>query len=307
MKILNRVNQLLWLSIFVILSIGCGKTKTTDIKSNPYAYKEYVNGFTANAIKRSEPIKILFNRPAVKEDQINNAITNDIVSLSPNLNGEIKWQNEFTLLFIPNQKNIVSDQVYKVEVNLKKIFKEIPDSIKTLKFDVVFAPIEVNVNLGFLRYDPSQVDRMKLEGVINTTDPISEAELNAIFELKNEGNNKIQTSITSRPNVSNEYLISFTNIERSTASYPLEVIWYEKPEFKANKQQQLFTVPAKGSFTVTGVDDGTNNGKMLQVYFSDPLNQDQDLNGLVLIKPDSAKFDVKKKMIYYSLIFQIHG
>ena len=122
MKILNRVNQLFWLSIFVILSIGCGKTKTTDIKSNPYAYKEYVNGFTANAIKRSEPIKILFNRPAVKEDQINNAVTNDIVSLSPNLNGEIKWQNEFTLLFIPNQKNIVSDQVYKVEVNLKKRF-----------------------------------------------------------------------------------------------------------------------------------------------------------------------------------------
>ena len=43
------------------------------------------------------------------------------------------------------------------------------------------------------------------------------------------------------------------------------------------------------------MDDGTNNGKMLQVYFSDPLNQDQDLNGLVLIKPDSAKFDVKKE------------
>lgn len=295
MKILNRVNQLFWLSIFVIISIGCGKTKTTDIKSNPYAYKEYVNGFTANAIKRSEPIKILFNRPAVKEDQINNAVTNDIVSLSPKLNGEIKWQNEFTLLFIPDQKNIVSDQVYKVEVNLKKIFNEIPDSIKTLKFDVVFAPIEVNVNLGFLRYDPSQVDRMKLEGIINTTDPISEAELNTIFELKNEGNNKIQTSITSRPNVSNEYLISFTNIERSTASYPLEVHWYEKPEFKANKQQQLFTVPAKGSFTVTGVDDENNNGKMLQVYFSDPLNQNQDLNGLVLIKPDSAKFDVKRE------------
>lgn len=73
------------------------------------------------------------------------------------------------------------------------------------------------------------------------------------------------------------------------------MIWYEKPEFKANKQQQLFTVPAKGSFTVTGVDDGTNNGKMLQVYFSDPLNQNQDLNGLVLIKPDSAKFDVKRE------------
>ena len=53
MKILNRVNQLFWLSIFVIISIGCGKTKTTDIKSNPYAYKEYVNGFTANAIKES--------------------------------------------------------------------------------------------------------------------------------------------------------------------------------------------------------------------------------------------------------------
>lgn len=71
------------------------------------------------------------------------------LAFSPHLAGEIKWQNEFTLLFIPNQKNIVSDQVYKVEVNLKKIFKEIPDSIQLLKFDVVFAPIEVNVNLGF--------------------------------------------------------------------------------------------------------------------------------------------------------------
>lgn len=33
---------------------------------------------------------------------------------------------------------------------------------------------------------------MKLEGVINTTDPISEAELNAIFELKTKGTTKFK-------------------------------------------------------------------------------------------------------------------
>lgn len=286
----------------LILWFSCNQKSKVDLLKNPEAYKAYINGFTSGNLARNESVKIFLNQSL--PDSTNLPALNSIWSFSPSLKGEYKWLNAYSLEFIPEHNAIDPTKTYISKLNLKAIFKEVADSISYLEFPFQFEELHTSIQWSYLRPDLSNPSQMYLEGTIEANDVLSDEQIKSMIRVNSKAAINPQITIEHDPIVNTRQKIRFSPFARPEVGTSLTMEWKSNLNTDDFNQSQLFDLPGLHDFVVTGVEKSTETQKSINIYFSDPLDPNQDIRGLISIQPDTSKPRIQKQNEVITLYLQ---
>ena len=260
------------------------------------AFKAYISAYTSGTISRESNIRIQLTSDAVKPNEINTAVSKKLFDFSPSIPGSAVWIDTRTIEFRPTEK-MKPGETYKATFYLGAVMKV---SSKFSEFDFSFSVIkqsfEVNVE-GLRTPDNKNFVRQNLIGTVVTADV---EDVDKVEKLLTATQDKRTLPIRwshQTDRVNHSFVVD--SIIRGKDSSLVQLSWDGSPMGVDLKGQKNVMVPALGDFIFM---DATvvqkENEQMIVVQFSDPLSEEQNLQGLIALSERSElRFTVENNVL----------
>jgi len=276
----------------LILLFSCQKKAVHSLETNVGSFQNYISGIQAGHILQEEGVKIFFNQSPIPVEKIGEELNPDLISISPTIKGKWIWENAYTIGFKSDLTEMQNPQtVYKVKLKMNQLFTEIPDSLNTLEFDFSFLPVQSQVNWKFLKSDPTNPNFMYIEAFVKFSDFVDST--TRINYLQIDEPNKHQIKFEVEQNLDGYWKYKFYNIERTQIEQKLSFSWDIDFSDQQKMESHSIKIPSISDFVITGVETEEMDERLVQIYFSDPLDQLQDLKSFVKLKPAQALSEIR--------------
>jgi len=266
-------------TIFAILVLLASCKKKETETDNLFRFRDYISYTTSGRVSVAEPIKINLTKE-VNGWEINQEITNKIVSIKPHLEGKLLADSKHSLSFTPDE-TLQPDTEYTVQVKLNKIYSDIPSDYKNYTFQ--FKTIKPNFNIVTHNLQSYSKNWQYLEGVLKSADIVSLDDAKKLVEASQKGK-KLSFEWNESMLNSNVFEFKIDSINRFVEDSELLVKWNGRAIKADNKGENTIAIPGKNNFTIVGVEVFQYPEQYLSVNFSDPLKKQQNFDGLVTIQ-----------------------
>ncbi len=262
------------LGIFLITNVSKKKNLNAD---NP-EFAPYISAYTSGVISKTSTIKIKVTS-SVMESLDSTAIEDDILSISPNIEGKLKLTGN-TLEFTPTE-NLPSDEEFYASLNLEKITK-VPD--KLADFNFAFRTIAQTFDYQIEEIkttDKKTLKYQQISGVVNTADSETKESIAKVFTAKQKGKPLTIKWASETGGLSHYFTID--SIERFDADSEVKFAWDGDKIDADNDGDTVIAIPAISEFSYLSAQVIHQPDQFLQLQFSDPLDPEQDIKGLIQI------------------------
>ncbi len=273
------------LSIFLIVSCKKESKEEKDTFSSPKTlFVQYVSAYTTGFISKNSQITVKLTKP-VSTAEAGKEIDLKVFSFDPSLKGKAVWEDDRTIVFKPAAQ-LSSGQRYKTIFLLDKLI-EVPADKREFKFTFECIPQSFNVKFdGISVYDAKDLSRVKLSGTILTADQITNEQAEKILKAEQNGN---QLKITYEHGIGkNLYGFIVEDINRGNKAGKVALSWDGSIIGVDNEGDKDFVIPSLDEFTVSSVNIIQTGDKYISVKFSDPIDERQNLRGLVRMSMGTA-------------------
>lgn len=272
------------LLVLVGLMAACGKMpksagKQEEVVVTPF--NPLVEGFTNGVTSRKSKIEITFTEAlpshstqANEESSLPLQSGSVPVKITPKTKGE--WiQVDKKLVFTPEEELKRGEQ-YRVDVDLKKLF---PGNPEAKDFTFAFRTIApaASAELATILYESDGTYTVK--GVLYTSDFEDSTRIAKITEWKNEGK---EVTWEQGPD-GRSHIFTAPGVAPGSTD---KVLTLSVNDSKSGyKKETLLTVhiPDKNKFQVLSADYISTGAKCVEVRFSKPVSEEQDLTGLIVL------------------------
>ncbi len=264
--------------IFFLFTISACQQKQNS-RQLPAEINHYIYGFTSGTISKNSPVIVNFTQSVT--DDLDTPPAAALFSLSPDVQGTLSWEDDRTLRFDPSS-SFKAGERYTATVDLQKIISGLPKNARSFDFDFSIREqfFEV-ITVGLQTPNPQQLSSQVFSGSIITADQASPEEVEAVLSAE-QGNTDLPIEWEHLEG-QNEHRFFVKNIQRTDNASEVQLNWVgEKMGVKLNGQQKV-EVPALGDFKVTNVQSIQSPEQYISIRFSDPIKEDQNLNGLITI------------------------
>ncbi|WP_203257486.1 Ig-like domain-containing alpha-2-macroglobulin family protein [Hyunsoonleella ulvae] len=275
----------------IALAISCKKKAVeTD---NIFKFRDYVSYTTSGMTSVANPIQINLAND-VEGWEMGQEITDNIVSITPHVEGKLTVTNKHTLAFTPDE-HLEPDTEYTVTVKLKDIYKNMPDGFENYTFQ--FKTITPSFNLVTNSLQSYSKEWQYLEGVIKSADIISIKDAKRLVEASQNGK-KLNIVFNELNASSKHFEFKIDSINRLVEDSKILVKWNGSPIKAVNKGENTVLIPGKNNFTIVDVEVTQSPEQFLSINFSDPLKKQQNFDGLVSIqKVKNPRFIVEGNLL----------
>ncbi|TNE67495.1 MAG: hypothetical protein EP344_01945, partial [Bacteroidetes bacterium] len=266
-------------TLFLLSTFSCSRI----VKNEAYfqAVSQYVYAYTSGAIGRSDAIRVRFVNAAVAQEQIGQPVSGDLFSVSPAIPGKAVWEDDRTILLQPDEP-LPYGEKYTGNVHLNRIFSKVPEVAAVFEFGFRIRELSFELVLdGLHAADPATPAKQQLIGRILTSDPVETETLQQTLTAR-QGNNTLDIRWThSENNTRHDFIV--TGVERSNVRSKVDLNWTGKPLGTEDNGTAEQLVPSLDEFIVLQAKVVQQEDQFVLVNFSDPLDQSQDLSGLIRI------------------------
>ena len=288
---------LLILVIAVLLYLFTGKKQVIKVV-NP-AFSEYVQAFTSGVVSTHTTIKVRLNSDMVDSALINIPVDKELFSFTPSIKGTAYWIDSRTIEFRP-QENLPSKQFYNVRFFLSKLLK-VPDSLETMEFQfqVMVQDLELKVE-NHKAYSSADLKKEKLYGTILTADVASDTALEKVLNASQDGSRLPVSWIHDSRNLVHRFTID--SVTRGDSKSFVTIEWDGNPIGADKKGKEEVEIPSLGEFKFIGVHISQGAEPFIVARFSDPILEDQTLDGIARLgKTIAHRYSVEDNelRIYY--------
>lgn len=265
--------------VSVIALPSCNKEKRAQ--KMPESVSAYVYGYTSGIVSRSAPIRVRFATLAAEETQIGGEADSRILSFSPAISGKITWEDAQTLRFDPAAP-LSTGTSYVATVNLQRVIPEVPDEAASFEFDFRTRDqyFELAID-GISAPNPGDLSKQELQGSLFTADMAEAEAVEAVLTAKQNG--QPLTVRWSHDAQGIEHYFYVEGIKRENKASSVNLSWNGKPLGVEIRDSREVEVPALDDFKLTGARVSQGQEQYIQLHFSDPLLESQNLEGLVSI------------------------
>lgn len=248
-------------------------------------YKYFVSAYTSGMISSTAAIRVRFANDIVANTEIGSAAPEGILNFEPAIKGKAVWESRQTVRFTPSE-TLLAGQFYSGKADLKKVYPDIDRDLKTLNFDfkVLEQGYEVDIR-GLREQSLTDLKRMRLMGTVYTNDVAVPSQVEAMLNIQ-QANNKNTFSVTWEhldKNKEHRFMIEGVSVSETKSSLLLS--WDGTPigVKKEIKTQDTIVVPSTEFDIITTkvIQEKNEKDPYILMLFSLPLQQTQDLNGLV--------------------------
>ena len=207
-------------------------------------------------------------------------LAKNLFSFKPSIKGKAIWIDSRTIEFCPETK-LPPKKFYEVEFFLSKLIK-VPDSLTTMEFQFQTMQQDYEIKIeNHKAYNKSDLSLEKLYGTLNTADIADDKQIEKVLTAK-QGDR--QLSITWVHDAQKKiHYFQVDSVRRGKVKSYVTLIYKGKPIEAKTKGEQTTEIPFLGDFSITNVRLVQGPEQFLLVQFSDPLLENQNLEGLIKI------------------------
>lgn len=277
--------------VFYFSSVKSGSSATGI---NP-AFGEFVSSYTAGVISSNSPIRIVLTEDGVDQSSVGVESNGRLFSFRPSIDGKMIWLDTRTVEFRPAAR-LTSGQVYDLTFDLGKVLT-VPKALSTFEYSFRVIPQNFGVSIdNMLPYIKTDLTRQKIEGVLSTADFAESEQVEKMVEAQQEGN--VLAITWAHASDGKQHAFTIEEVARKEKASVVRLALDGKLIGTDQIADEEFSVPALGDFTVTNVKVDQGSSQSVVVQFSDPLNEKQNLDGLVRIEGlSSLEYEIKDNEI----------
>ena len=293
-KCSSSATGLFFLLLMIVSFSSCTRTQKDIIPSAEYA--PYVNAYTGGVISQNSTIRIELTHEQPMVD-LNNELKENPFSFSPSLKGKAYWVSNSTIEFVPEEGTLKPGSLYECTFQLGK-FVEVDKKLKEFNFSFRVQERNFTLSIEPLPITDAQPDEINIKGEICFSDIVKKEEVEKILTVKDGNNKSYPVEIIPTDNLT-RYQFCINQVPRDTEDYQLTITANGSPARIDQTQSEEVLIPAKDSFrflSATRIDEPENG---IEVVFSAPLSDTQDLKGLIEIPElSSSVFQIKENRVF---------
>lgn len=288
---MKKIILLLCTVVGLLVTFSCNKK--TDQIDNLYKFREYISYHTTGRISKADPIQIQLNKP-VEQFELTQELPTDFLSISPQVKGKLIIENQQTLFFIPDSY-LKPNTEYTVTLQLDKLWEGLEKEFH--KFTFSFQTLEPNFKINVKDLQSYSRDWQKLTGELITSDIIDSAQVTQLLSVTQEGKKSL---VKWEPYTADSklFLFAIDSIQRFEDDSEIILSWDGAPIQSSTKGNYSYTIPGKSNFSVVSIAATASPNAALKINFSDPVEENQNFNGLVSIQnSDDMRFEVDGNLL----------
>ncbi len=267
--------------LFSISLIQCNRDKTH--KQTDPAFTSYISAFTSGVVSNQSSIKIQLAE-AYPKAQPQQMIEEDLFDFSPKIKGQAFWLDEQTIEFKPSSK-LAAGQLYEAEFYLSKLIS-VPTKLKT--FDFQFQVMKQSMEVEFEGMEAHNNKDLKWQMINGYARTYDYAEGEALEKSISVFQNKNELSIRwEHQDGGKMHRFVIDSVRRTESLGQINLKWNGKNLGFDEKEEKLFEIPPLGEFKVLDIITTQKDEQFVSIYFSDPISQDQDIEGLIYFQPST--------------------
>jgi uncharacterized protein YfaS (alpha-2-macroglobulin family) len=265
------------LAIAVIISCVPNRNKISNV--DKIRFEGLISGNTSGMISSTAPIRVVVGK-LVKNYQPGSELPENLFAFSPRVAGKTFLADEHTLEFRP-EKPLKSGTAYEVEFLLGKIL-EVESDLKVYNFGFSVISQDFKVYHGNLYSTGRDEDFLKrYEGKLVTADQMIAEDAAKLLSVSSP-HEKLNVKIEAAGQGTFTYIID--SIRRKEDSYKISLNWNGSPLNIDQKGSFDIEIPSVNEFSFLNIEVSQDAGnQFIQLHFSDPLDADQSLAGLIRI------------------------
>lgn len=277
-----RVNLISLLAYAGIVSIGlfCAVSCKDHIpaESTPEEIAEHVEAYSAGVIKVTSTIQVLFNETVEPADSGSAVSASRLMKFTPSLKGQEVWDGTARKLeFIPEKGQLKAGNIYYCKVRQGKL---IPGA-KDIVFSFQVAERAAEMEVTGVRISSAEPETAIVSGKVTLSEPVEDGIVTTdLFKTSTTWATPATVSRISE----DSFEFEISGLRRSLAGSAAVKLYFAADAIGFGKRvDATATIPGKTEFKVIQANLADAAEPYISVQFSEPLNDDQSLEGLVYL------------------------
>ena len=276
--------------LFVVLFFGslysCNQKSKSDqiihlLEVDP-GFSTYIEEYSSGIVPVNSSFKVKLTTAVATSIEIRKVPIEltKLFSIDPSVKGECTY-NDGVFIFQPGE-NLKEGTEYKITFSLKSVM-DVPAKYEELKFNVFTLKRNFSVTVNGLKTNSSEPnDQYSLQGEILTSVPLNSEDVEQIIEAEQDGKELV---VQWEHNVNeNRHHFTVSNILRKENTSTIDLSWNGKAVDVKEKGEEQIEIPAINEFKLISTNITHQPEQQLKLIFSDPIDTQQDLEGLVELK-----------------------
>ena len=279
----------------VIAGFSSCKSNQKDIIPSA-EYAPYVNAYTGGVISQNSTIRIELTQDQPMVD-LNQELKDNPFSFSPSLKGKTYWVSNNTIEFVPEEGALKPGAFYEGTFHLGD-FVDVDKKLEEFNFSFRVQERNFSIHTDPITVTATQPDQVTVTGEIRFSDVVKKEEVEKMLTAGSEKNKSYPIEITQTDHPT-RYAFSISQITREAEDYQLEITAKGNPAGIDRTQNESILIPAKNCFRFLSAVriDQPENG--IEIIFSDPVSNTQDLKGLIDVpEVSSSIFQIKENKVF---------
>ena len=228
---------------------------------------------------------------------LNQELKDNPFSFSPSLKGKTYWVSNNIIEFVPEEGALKPGAFYEGTFRLGD-FVDVDKKLEEFNFSFRVQERNFSIHTDPITVTATQPDQVTVTGEIRFSDVVKKEEVEKMLTAGSEKNKSYPIEITQTDHPT-RYAFSISQITKEAEDYQLEITAKGNPAGIDRTQNESILIPAKNSFRFLSAVriDQPENG--IEIIFSDPVSNTQDLKGLIDVpEVSSSIFQIKENKVF---------
>ncbi len=270
----KKCSTLLFVAVFIF---SCSNKKFDRKTSINPEFAKYISAFTSGMVSTHTPIRVRLTSPA--QGKLDAESAKSLFEFEPAINGTARWTDEYTVEFLPAGP-LPQNEFYQARFHLNKLISPLAKNLGVFEFDFKTFKQHISIEVDDIKtYDKNDLTHLKLTCKILLADQPLIEDLQKTITVLHEG--KTMQIEWLQNEGANVYYFQIDSIQRRKTPSSLIINFDGKPIKAKETGSQSVKIPALGQFQILNTKVHEEPNQYISIQFSDPLEENQDLSGLL--------------------------
>lgn len=265
--------------LLAILLLPACKTDTAPVRPDD-TFAPYISAFTSGHVSARAPIQVRLAEGVAVKDTTEQALQG-LFELRPRISGSARWQDNRTITFQPDER-LQQNKDYLVTFHLGKLTEVAPE-FADFQFSITTLRQNIDVQLDdMLPHSPTNLAWQRVVVAVFTGDDATGQDLSGAVTATQNGK-ALKMTWEHEPGGTLHRAVA-DSVRRGDEAGTIQFQWDAKKIGGEESGSLLLDIPALGDFDLIRSETSTEGEQSITLLFSDPLNANQELNGLAGIR-----------------------
>ncbi len=249
------------------------------------AYKQYIAAYTAGYVSVKSKVLIVLQDETILQIEEGKEVDNTLFDFNPTIEGKLTWIDKKTIEFTPATQ-LSSDQTYKATFKLGNVLA-VTKNLNQFNFE--FTTIKQAIEIVDDNYKIDNNNNLQIETTLLTADYANSTLIEKTIQAQ-QGSTALPIRWVHENETTHHIIIS--NIIKGNGNLTIN---YNGQLIGANQQGvKKFLVPNANEFKLLNTVVNNEPDQYVTLQFSDKLDPNQNLEGLISIENSSGTVNVSE-------------